>query len=98
MLADQLFDLGLGLLVKRVVAGPHVGVLRVAALRRDADGAEQRVLGRRDLERAVGMPEPVAKSEEPRPVVAREDLVVLVQIGYIREGGGEAVLVRSPQA
>src|SRR6266540_4144558 len=59
---------------------------------------QQRVLRRYHLERAVGMPEPVAEAEEPPPILPGEDLVVLVEIGHVGKGGGEAVLVRCAQA
>src|SRR5438094_670239 len=98
VLADQVLDLGLRLVVQRVVGRAHVGELRVAAPGRDAARVQQRVLRRDRLERAVGVPEAVADGEEPAPVVAREHLMMLVEVRYVGERGRQAVLVRRPQA
>ena len=98
VLAHHVLDFFLGLVVERIVAGAHVGELRVATLRRDADRAQQRVLGRRHLERAVGVPQPVADREQPPPVLARERLVVLVEVGDVGEGRRQARLVGGAQA
>src|SRR3989454_7851065 len=98
VLADQVLDLGPGLGVERVVGRAHVGELRVAALRRDRARVQDRVLRRDHLERAVGMPQPVADREQSPPVVPREDVVVLVEVGHVGEGRRQPVLVGSAQA
>src|SRR4029453_15196364 len=96
VLADEIVDLPLGVRVERVVRRPHVGELRVAALGRDAVAVQDRVFRGPRLERAVGVPEAVAQGEETRARVAGEHLVVRVDVGHVREGGGQTV--RLPQA
>ena len=83
MFADQVFDLGLRRVIQRIVRGTHVGELRVpAALDHDTAG-QQRILRRHRTIRAVGMPQPVAKIEHAPPIVARQRLVVLVEVRRI---------------
>src|SRR5438046_4203713 len=98
VLADQVLYLGPGLGVERVVGRAHVGELRVAALRGDRARVQDRVLRRDHLERAVGVPQPVADREQSPPVVPREDVVVLVEVGHVGEGRRQPVLVGSAQA
>ena len=98
VLADQILDLGLGLGLEGVVGRGHVRELGVAAFGRNRAGVQQRVLRRDHLERAVGVPESIAEGEQPAAIVTGEHLVVLVEIGHVGEGGGQPILVRSPQA
>ena len=51
-----------------------------------------------DLERAVGVPEAIADGEQPPPVIACERLVVLVEIGHVREGRWQAMILGRAQA
>ena len=81
--ADEVVHLALGLLVERIVGRAHVGEFGVAAGRRDVARRQQRILGRHRLERAVGMPELVAQPEQAAAVVARQHLVVLVEVGDV---------------
>src|SRR5215475_10111092 len=98
MLAHQAFDLSLGLVIERVVGRAHVGVLRVAALGRNADGAQQRVLGGHRLEGRIRMPQAIADGEQPPPVVARKWRVLAIEVGDVGECVGQAVVAGRPQA
>jgi hypothetical protein len=94
MLADQIFDLGLGRIVQRIVGGTHVGELGVAALvHHDASG-QQRIPRRHRTVRTVRVPQPVAQVEHPPPVVARQRLLVLVQIGRVLHVERQAAFVQ----
>src|SRR6516225_12147756 len=97
MFADEVFALRLGLPLERIIGCAHVGELGVAALGRDAAGVQQRIFGGYHLEGAVGVPEPVPDGEEPSPILPSERLVVLVEVGYVGEGRGEAILVSCAQ-
>ena len=81
--ADQVVHLALGRLVERVVGRAHVGELGVAAGSAGSARRQQRILGRHVLERAVGVPELVAEPEQAAAVVARQHLVVLVEVGDV---------------
>jgi hypothetical protein len=91
VLADEPLARGLRLRVEGVPPGAHVRELGVAAGRRNAVGVQQGVLRGGRLERAVGVPEPVAEREEPRAVVPLEHALVLVEVRHIRERGGDTV-------
>ena len=56
MLADEVRDLGLRALVESIVGRSHVRELGVGAPRGNDAPREQRVLGGRQAEGAVGMP------------------------------------------
>ncbi len=44
------------------------------------------------------MPQAIADGEQPAPVLAREGCVVLVEVGDVGEGRGQARLIGRPQA
>jgi hypothetical protein len=83
MLAHQVLDLRLGAVIEVVIGGAHVGELGVAAVIGHGAAGQQGELGRHGAEAAVGMPELVAQVEHPPPVVARQRLVVLVEVGHV---------------
>ena len=75
MLADEILDQRFRLGVERVIGGPHVGELGVAALGRDHMRAQQRIPGRDRLVAAVAVPELVAEPEQALAVVAIENAI-----------------------
>ena len=93
VLADQVLALRLGLVVERIIGRAHVGEFGVAAGRRNAPRRQQRILRRHRLERTVGVPQPVAQTEQPPPVVARQHLVVLVEVGDVVDVHRQPALV-----
>jgi hypothetical protein len=92
VLADEVFDLGLGRGIERVPGRAHVGELGVAARGGDDAPAQDRVLGRHDTERGVGVPQTVAQCRHAPLVVACQLLARLVEVGDVGEGGVEAQL------
>ena len=76
--------------IERVVRRAQVGELGVAADRCDRTRIEQRRARRQVLERAVGMPQPVAQLEHAQAAVRVPDLVVGVQVGDIGDLGAHA--------
>ena len=87
MLADHVLDLGLGLVVERVIGRAHVGEFGVAALRVHHPRRQQREFCRDRAERAVGMPQPIAEVEQSGAAVARQRLAVLAEVGDVVEPG-----------
>src|SRR6476620_10319905 len=69
VLADEILGEPPGLVVQRIVRGAHIGVLRVAAPGRNSQRTQQRILCGYDLERAVGVPQPIADCEQAAPIV-----------------------------
>ena len=92
MLADHVLDLGLGLVVERVIGRAHVGEFGVAALRVHHPRRQQREFCRDRAERAVGMPQAVAEIEQMGAAVLRQRLAVLAEIGDVVEPRGQAVI------
>jgi hypothetical protein len=93
VLADEVFDLRLGLVVERVIGGAHVGELGVAALRVHHPRRQQRELCRDRAERAVGVPQAIAEIEQIGAAVLRQRLAVLAEVGDVVEARGEAVFI-----
>jgi len=85
VLADQVVDLSLGLVVERIIGRAHVGELRVAALRVHHAGRQQRKFRGDRAERTVGMPEAVAEIEQMLAMILRQRLAVLVKVGDVVE-------------
>ena len=71
MLADEVLDLCLGALIKRVIGGAPVGEFGIGAPRRDDAPGKDRIFGRDGAERAVRMSQPLAELEEPHAVLGR---------------------------
>src|SRR5271168_2786983 len=93
MFADQVLDLGLGIVVERVVGGAHVGKLGIAALGIYDPRREQREFCRYRAKRTVGMPEAVAEIEEMGAVFTWQRLAVFAEIGDVIESGSKAVVL-----
>src|SRR5882757_5890428 len=87
MLADHVLDLGLGLVVERVIGRTHVGKFGVAALGVHHPRRQQRKFCRNRAERTVGMPQAVAEIEQMNTAVARQRLANLVEVGNIVKAG-----------
>ena len=68
---------------KRVVGRPLVGKFGVPADRRDRTRIEQRRPRRQPLERAVGVPEPVAELEHALPAFLAPHLIVGIEVGNV---------------
>ena len=94
MFADQALDHLFRLLIERVVCRPHICEFRIAALRRNAARVQDRVFRWRHLKRTVRMPEPIANGEKPAAIVVGEGLIVLIEIGHIRERRRQSIFVR----
>jgi hypothetical protein len=94
VLADQVLDLGFGLLVERVIGGTHVRELGIAAGGRDHARRKQRVFRGNGSERTVGVPEPIAEIEHAPPVVADIGLRILIEIGDVNHQRLQPLLVR----
>src|SRR5258707_15109305 len=92
MLPDQGLDLGLGLVLERVIGRAHIGELGIAALGIDHARRQQRKLRRNRAERAVGMPQAVAEVEQMAAVIARQRLAVLAEIGDVVQPGRQPVI------
>ena len=88
VLADEVLDFPLGVLVERVVGGAHVGEFGVAALRIDDARRQQREFRRNGSEGRIGMPQAIAEVEQVHPAVARQRLAVLVEVGDVVQAGG----------
>ena len=65
---------------QRFIRGTHVGKLRLAAIARNHPCREQRIARRNRLERAVRVPEPIAQTVHPPPIVQPKQAVLLVEI------------------
>src|SRR5581483_7729839 len=83
MLADEVLDLALGVIVQRIVGRAHVGELGVAALPVDDARREQGVLGGDRPERAVRMPQHVAEVKQALAAVAGERPAILAEVGDV---------------
>jgi hypothetical protein len=94
MFADHVLDLGLGLVVERVIGGAHVGEFGVAALGVHHARRQQRKFRRNRAERTVGVPQAVAEIEQMGAVIARQRLAVLAEVGDVVEAGVEARILR----
>jgi hypothetical protein len=94
MLADHVLDLGLGLLVERVIGRAHVGEFGVATLRVDDARGQQRKFRRDRAERGVGMPQAIAEVEQMDAAVRRQRLAVLAEVGNVVQPGREPRLLR----
>ena len=92
MLADHVLDLGLGVVVERVIGRAHVGEFGVAALGIDHPRRQQRKFGRDRAERTVGMPQAVAEIEKMGTAVARQRLAVLAEVGNVVQPRRQAVV------
>ena len=93
VLADQVLDLGLGLVVERVVGRAHVGELGVAALlvTMRADSSEYFAgIARNELSEChSGLP----RLNRRWRLVAGERLAVLVEVGDVVHAGAEALVL-----
>src|SRR5271157_679513 len=98
MLADQVLDQILRLLIERIICSRHVGKFGVSSLRGDRACVQQRIFGGHDFERAVGMPKPIANGEQTTPVIARKRLVVPVEVRNVSKRGRQAIVLRFAEA
>jgi hypothetical protein len=92
MLADHVFDLGLGVVVERVIGRAHVGEFGIAALGVHHPRRQKRKFCRDRAERAVGMPETIAEIEQMGAAVARQRLAVLAEVGNVIQPRRQAVV------
>jgi hypothetical protein len=92
MFADHVLDLGLGLVIERIIGRTHVGKFGVAALGVHHPRRQQREFCRDRPERTVGMPQAVAEIEQMGAVFARQRLAVLAEVGDVVQPRGEAVV------
>jgi hypothetical protein len=94
MLADEVLDQSLGLVVERVIGGAHIGEFGVAALIDDDAAGQDRKLRRDRAERAVGMPQLVAEVEQTAAIVARQRLVIVAEVRHVVDQRIEPLLLR----
>ena len=92
--ADEVVDLALCRFVQRVVGRTHVGELGIAPASWNLARRQQRIFRRHLLERTVRVPELIAKPEQTTTVVARQQLAVLVEIGYVVDLHAHAAILR----
>jgi hypothetical protein len=92
MLGDQPRQPRLHVVGQRVIGGSQIGEFGLSADRRDRAGVEQRAFRRQRTERAVGMPQPVSRIEQPPLAVFGQRFIVSAQVRDIGELRVEAQL------
>ena len=92
MLADHVLDLGLGLVVERVIGRAHVGEFGVAALRVHHPRRQQREFRRDRPERLSECHRQLPRLNRCGAAVARQRLAVLAEVGDVVQAGRQPVV------
>src|SRR5579863_995848 len=93
VLAHEILDLRLRLIVERIVGGAHVGELRLAAAGGNRPPREQGIFRRDRPVGAVGVPQAIGELEQPDPVLGRHDRALAREVGEIGDAPAEALLL-----
>src|SRR3954452_5578679 len=97
MLCDEALELRLRLIGQRIVCGTQIGELRLPTSRGDRPRGQQRIFCRQRLERAVGVPQPIAQTVHTPSILALEYVALRIEIGNVGDVLVEPELVPRPQ-
>src|ERR1700722_20947551 len=93
VLANEILDFRLRLVIESVIGGANIREFRLAAASRNGSPGQQRIARCDRAEGAVGMPQPITELEKPDAIVRIHQRAISRQVGEIGNAGAKTFLL-----